>query len=351
MIDCTMHGTNRRYAAAIFGLTLVAAAIPARAQAPDDPPASQGEASAPGGPWDSGVSEDDRRAARALMLEGNRLVKVPLFAQAAAKYREALALWPHPAIHYNLGIARLNLVQPVDAYKSFEAAKRHGPGPLGREKFEQAGEYLAILETRLARIAVSCDIAGAHVTLDGEPLFTGPGTREEIVNPGRHQLVANKPEHVPDTRQIAVSPGERVRAVLVPRSMDEMARRERRWAVWKPWIPVAAGAGLLAGAGYLDWRGSRRFDDFEQGFDAECRPRGCEGNEIVDLVEQKETAELQKGVALGLYIAGGTAVALGAALIYFNRERLVERQNALPAVSITPVITGSGASLSARVRF
>jgi tetratricopeptide (TPR) repeat protein len=351
--------------AVVLGLVLVAAAATsARAQAPVPEAENEPEAEArpedasaeqaverETGPWDSGVSAEQRRAAREHMLEGNRLIKVPLFAQAAARYRQALALWPHPAIHYNLGIAQLNLVQPIEAYKSFEEAMRHGPGPLGQEKFEQGKEYLAILETRLARIAVSCDIAGAEVTLDGELLFTGPGAREEIVNPGRHQLVASKPENVPDTRQVAVSPGERARAVLVPRSVDEVARRERRWAVWKPWVAVAAGAGLIAGAGYLDWRSSSGFDDFARGFEDECRPRGCAGSDIPDLVEQKEAAELEQGVALGLYIAGGTALAVGAALIYFNREQLVHRQEARPAVSITPVVTGTGGGLSASVRF
>jgi hypothetical protein len=341
-----------RYGVAVFGLLLLATTTHAQAPPAADAPDTSAEQplNQESGPWESGVSAERRQAARELMLEGNRLIKVPLFAQAAARYRDALALWAHPAIHYNLGIAQLNLVQPIEAYRSFQEAMRHGPAALGQEKFEQAEEYLAILETRVARIEVSCDIAGAEVTLDGEPLFVGPGTREEIVNPGRHQLVASKSGHVPDTRQIAVSAGERARAALAPRSVDELATRERRWAVWKPWVVVAAGAGVVAGAGYLDWKSSSEFDRFEEGFAAECR-RGCTGSDIGALVELKETAELQQRIGLGLYVAGGTALAVGAALIYFNREQLVQRSEAGPAVSIMQVVTVTGGGLSASVRF
>lgn len=348
MTDC-----RKQMTAGILGLVLVAAVTaPVRAEAPKTRAGALDPVLVtPPGPWDRGVSVEQRRRARALMLEGNRLIKIPLIAQAADKYREGLVLWGHPALHYNLGIALLNLVQPIEAYRSFQQALRHGPAPLGQDKFEQGKKYLAMLDGRLSRISVACDIAGAEVTLDGERLFIGPGEREEIVTPGRHQLVAGKRNHVPDTRQVTLSPGKRVRAVLVPRSMDELARRERRWAVWKSWIPAAAGAGLIVGAGYLDWRSSSGFDDFDRGFEDRCRIRGCDGTDIPALVEQKESAEFQQGIALGLYIAGGVAVAASAALIYLNRERLTERQDLQPAFSITPVITESGGGLSASIRF
>jgi hypothetical protein len=305
--------------------------------------------------WDEGVSPERRSAARALLAEGNRLIKVPLFAQAEAKYREALAVWDHPALHYNLGIAQLNLVRLTEAYRSFQESLRHGPRPLGQEKFEQAGAYLELLETRLARVEVVCDVAGAEVALDGERLFIGPGAHEHVVSPGRHQLVASKAGHVPDTKQVALSSGERVRYVLMPRSLDDMAKRERRWAVWQPWATVVAGAGLIAGAGYLDVRSSQGFDRFDEGFEAECLPRGCQGSEIAGLVARKDAAELRQGVALGLYVAGGTALAVGAALVYFNRERLVERSqpSGISNLSVAPMMmtTSSGGGVSATVQF
>jgi hypothetical protein len=302
-------------------------------------------------PWEVGTTSEQRQRARELMAEGNRLIRMPLFAQAATKYREALTHWNHPVLHYNLAVAQLNLAQIIDAYRSFEKALGHGPEPLGQDKYDQAREYLAVLEKRLARIEVVCEVAGAEVLLDGEPLFTGPGTREELVSPGRHQLVASKAEHVPDTRQLAVSAGERARHVLMPRSMDELARRERRWATWKPWAAVAAGAGLIAGAAYLDWSSSQGFDRFDQGFqaNAECLLRGCQRHEISSLAEQRKTAERQQLAAIGLYAAGGAALALGATLVYFNRERLVHRGD--EHISIHPTLAPDSAGVSVRFSF
>jgi hypothetical protein len=303
-------------------------------------------------PWEVGTTSEQRQKAREIMAEGNRLIRMPLFAQAAAKYREALSHWDHPVLHYNLAVAQLNLAQIIDAYRSFERSMRHGPEPLGQDKYDQAKEYLTVLEARLARIEVVCEIAGAEVLLDGEPLFTGPGTREELVSPGRHQLVASKPEHVPDTRQIAVSAGERVRHVLAPRSVDEVARRERRWTAWKPWTAVAAGAGLIAGAAYLDWASSRGFERFDQAFEAntDCLLRGCRVYEISALAAQRNTAKKQQQAAMGLYAAGGAALAIGATLIYFNRERLVHRGEER-RISINPVLAPDSAGVGLGVSF
>jgi tetratricopeptide (TPR) repeat protein len=338
---------RRALPALAAGLMLLGAAG-GRAWAQDAAPADE---EADLAPWEQGVTPEQENAADELVAEGNRLIKIPLFAQAAAKYREALTHWDHPALHYNLGIAQLNLVQPLEAYRSFETSLRHGPEPLGQEKYDQAKEYLKTLEQRLARIEVVCQVPGAEVLLDGEPLFIGPGTREELVSPGRHQLVASKAEHVPDTRQIAVSAGERVRHVLAPRSMDEVARRERPWAVWKPWAAAAAGAGLIAGAGYLDWSSSQDFDRFDQGFESnmDCVRYGCRWDEIRELAEQREAARTRQRAAMGLYAVGGAALGAGAVLMYFNRERLVHRGE--ERISIDPVLGPDSAGVSARFSF
>jgi hypothetical protein len=245
-------------------------------------------------------------------------------------------------------VAQLNLGQLIEAYRSFERALRYGPAAVRKDKYDQARDYLKILKKRLGRIAVECAVPGAEITLDGERLFIGPGRREALVSPGRHQLVASKAEHVPDTRQVAVSPGERVRHVLAPRSVDQVARRERRWAGWKPWVAVAAGAGMIAGAGFLDWSSSRGFDRFDQGFEAnaDCVQYGCQQHELGALAEERASATRQQQAALALYAAGGAALAAGAALIYFNRERLVPRKGASGlTINAVPVPSGAGVGM------
>ncbi len=126
-------------------------------------------------PWAKGVSEAKREEAIALFRRGNELLKDSVFVKAAATYRQALAAWDHPAIHYNLVLALLNLDQPEEVYEHLEAAMKYGPAPIEQDKFEQAKAYKNLVAKQLSELDVRCDVAGATVTLDGRPLFTAPG--------------------------------------------------------------------------------------------------------------------------------------------------------------------------------
>src|SRR5947209_7866588 len=127
-------------------LALVWLATPARADQPrSSAPAvsTQAQSELPGNraaerPWSRGVAAVEQKAALELFREGNALLKESLFVQAAAKYREALAHWNHPGIHYNLALALLNLDQPVEVYRQLEAALIYGPAPLDADKYEHA---------------------------------------------------------------------------------------------------------------------------------------------------------------------------------------------------------------------
>ena len=83
-------------------------------------------------PWAKGVSKERQEAAWEVFREGNALLKDSLFAKAADKYREALKSWDHPAIHYNLALALVNLDQPTSPRArrttGRSAAACRGPG-------------------------------------------------------------------------------------------------------------------------------------------------------------------------------------------------------------------------------
>ena len=300
-------------------------------------------------PWSRGVSMAQRRAARALFLEGNRFLQVPLFAQAADKYREALALWPHPAFHYNLAIAQLNLVQPIDAYESLARAMAYGPSALGEREHRQAEEYRRRLAQQLGRIAVACDEPGAEVTLDGQRLFTGPGRHEGVVLPGEHQVVARKPGRIPETRQLVLSPGERAEVALVLRRPDRV-ETTRYLPAWVPWLGVGAGAALLSAGGYMDRQSTQSLAKFDDTFDRQC-PRGCTPGEVPALAVEIDRAEAQKQTALGLYIGSGLVLAGSAAMLYINRERVVRGEARAGALSLVPVVGPRTAGLAAWGRF
>lgn len=300
-------------------------------------------------PWNRGVSVDTREKARQHFLEGNRLFNVPLFAQAAEKYKEALALWQHPAFYYNLGIAQLNLVQPIEAYASLDRALLYGPDGLGEREYRQAREYLERLEQQLGHVVVACDEAGAEVTMDGRYLFTGPGRYQGVVAPGRHQVVASKQGRIPETAYIELSPGQRAELTLVLRAPDRI-ETERHGPAWVPWASMAAGAALISMGSYLDWRSSQALDDFDADFNQRC-PRGCTDTEVPDLTSRLDSTETAKSVALGLYVGGGLVLAGSAALLYVNRERVVRTQVRDGGLSLAPVLRPDSVGITARSRF
>src|SRR2546423_895823 len=64
-------------------------------------------------PWAAGVQPTEQRAALQMFHDGNVFLNDGLFAKAGDKYKEALKHWDHPAIHYNLALAQMNLDQPI----------------------------------------------------------------------------------------------------------------------------------------------------------------------------------------------------------------------------------------------
>lgn len=338
-------------------LAVLALAGPARAQDAEDPraqPDAAGEEpAAPGGvPWIQGQSMEERERARELFLEGNVLLTDTLFARAAVKYEQAIAIWPHPAFSYNLALARIHLDQPIEAYESMRQAVRHGPAPLGDDLYQNAQNFLALLDGQLAEIEVVCDEPGATVTLDGKPLFVGPGRRTLMSVPGGHVLMASKNGRLPDSERIVLAPRQRARFTLAPAYPDRVVT-VRRWPAWRPWAVLGIGAVVMAGGGYLDWRAEAGFDRFDRELAAACTgTRGCSASAVdASAYQQRDRARALRWSASATYLAGSAVLTGGAVLLYMNRERQVTRRGPSADVSLVPVLMAHFAGVDARWRF
>jgi tetratricopeptide (TPR) repeat protein len=340
-------------------LALLAASGTASAQQTAEPaqPDDEGEgppANVEDMPWIQGQSLNERKRAREIFLEANVLLEDTLFARAAAKYEEALAIWPHPAFSYNLALARIHLGQSIEAYESMRQAVRYGEPPLGEDLYKNAQNFLALLRNQLAEIEVACDEPGATVTLDGKPLFVGPGRRTLMALPGGHLLMATKNGRLPDNEQLVLAPGQHAQFSLAPQMPSYLAT-ERRWPAWRPWAVVGAGAVVMAAGGYLDWRAEAGFDRFDAALDAACTgTSGCEAaNVSASLYEQRDRAEALRWSARATYLVGGTTFATSAVLLYLNRELPVKRsrREAFTDVSLVPMLAPQAAAVSARWQF
>jgi len=307
-------------------------ATPAPATEPS-PVAPQSEEADAARPWAEGVSEADQAAARELYLAGNREFAESRFAQALAKYREAIRRWDHPAIRYNMAVCLINLDRPLEARAALEHGLAHGAEPLGSEAYAQALTYRKLLDAQLARVKIVCPEHGAIVTLDGRYLFTAPGAAEQFLLPGGHQVVATKPGLVTASRALTLVAGQP--AVYEIRPTAELAAViGPRWKYWR-YVAVAGGVAIAGGAiSYLAARS--KYDEYDRDFASRC-PGGCDDAHIAmfpSLRVERDTADIERSVAWTALSIGGAAVLTGVigTLLDQPRVRPMTREPAVRAV-------------------
>ena len=228
----------------VVAIALICANVAHADKHPKQPP----PAVEPEKPWAVGVTPENQKAALALYTEGNSFFEQSQYKEALPKYLAALEHWDHPAIHYNAAVCLINLDRPVEAYEHVVAALRFGEAPLAHDLFTQGQTYQKMLAGQVGELEVSCNEPGAEVTLDGEHVFTAPGSIKRRVKVGDHQIVATKPRFQTETETVRVNGGDDKHAVIVLKVVVAQRTLHRRWAKWKPYGVMASGAVIALGA-------------------------------------------------------------------------------------------------------
>jgi hypothetical protein len=356
--------TRRPAGFAALAVALVCAALPAVAgaqpggEATVTPAVASGAATASAErPWALGVSPDKQKLALERLQEGNMLVKESLFAQAVDKYREALAAWDHPGIHYNLALALLNLDRPFEVHEHLESALKFGAAPLDKDKFDHARSYLALIEKQLAVIDIQCEFAGATVSLDGRVVFQAPGRYKSLIRPGPHTVTAAKVGFSTTERTKVLLPGEPTVFHLNVYSPGELIGYRRRWPVAEPVLVTAAGGAFLIAGAILSIEARDRFKAFDDQVrnDPTCT-MGCLPSS--DLTSIRDRGHLYQNLAAVSYAVGGVALAGGALLLYMNRSipyRIDPSERGAPAggggIDVAPMVGMHEAGLVGTARF
>lgn len=301
-------------------------------------------------PWAKGVTPEQQRTANELFREGNDLLKESLFVQAAAKYREALRHWDHPGIHYNLALALLNLDRPVEVFGQLEEAMKYGAAPLDEDKFAHASRYRALIEKQLARVTITCETAGASVTMDGQPLFVAPGSYQSLVRVGQHTIVATKSGFVPTQQTPILLAGQKHVIDLKVYTADELTHYKRRWANALPWSVLAGGIVIAGAGGIMHWQAASKISAYDSGVSA-CSAQSMSGGCHPDsaLSDKRTAGENLQIAAYAFYGLGAATAAVGGVLAYLNRARpyRVEPEK----LSFTPLLGPSGGGMSATIHF
>ena len=314
-------------------------ATPAPAPAP--PPAP-----APDTPWSAGVPQDVQDKANALYDEGNQLFAQQAHEAALEKYKQAIALWDHPLIRFNMAVTEIRLDRVLDASVDLEKALRYGAAPFKPELYQQALDYQALLKGRVGFVEASCDQRGAHVLLDGKPWFDCPGKQKLRVTAGEHAVVGTAEGFVTTSQKLVVSGGATATAALRFISLEDAVVLHYPYRRWIPW--TGAGLGLtigLAGAGtYL--LAKNQMNQFEADFTAQCAT-GCEPG-LTDpshrpLRQERDGAVLDGKIGVTLMVVGGAGAIAGLVFAILDRPT-----KSLPQVEVAPTAGGMAASASWR---
>ncbi len=290
-------------------------------------------------PWALGVSDAEQATALAIYNDANAEFEEARYAQALAKYHDAIKHWEHPAIRFNMVVCLINLDQPLEAFDDLELALKYGAAPFSADVFAQALTYQKLLLGQLARLEVTSAEPGATVILDGAKLFVAPGSVTKLVRPGDHQIVATKPGFLTATTPLVLVGGKGT-VVDVRLVKIEPTHIVRRWSPWKPWVIVGVGVALAAAGGYLEWRAYEDNSNYDSRFKADC-PTGCGGpvqppisTSLVSLRDRARNANIS---GITLLIAGGAALVTGSYGVYVNQPRAAGLEK---NITVTPSLGG-----------
>ena len=120
-------------------------------------------------PWRRGASAERQQAATALFERGLALQEDLLFVEAKSRYQEALAMWDHPSIHFQLAVLHEKLQQPLQAHASLQQALVWGDEALDAARRAEADRLMAkLMHNELALVEIHCQEPEAEIKLNGQ---------------------------------------------------------------------------------------------------------------------------------------------------------------------------------------
>lgn len=209
--------------------------------------------------------DEQQAVVRALFEEGVAFSDRGRWAEAADRFRRAMALRRLPVIVHNLAVALSRMGRPTEASELFRAVVRDSTSSAAVREAAQRELEGAVRRIGHLTIALDGDPAGVEVTLDGEPVPEALLDVSRPVDPGRHEIVALRGRTRVGHRTVTVTEGGASSVTLsiaAPDSLGEIdegtgGRHRRgetgssgsvlgRWWFWTAVGVVVVGAGATA---------------------------------------------------------------------------------------------------------
>jgi hypothetical protein len=154
---------------------------------------------------------EGRVQAKALVVEGARLLRRGEAEAALQRFQSAYDLYPSPKIHFDFGLAYKTLGRPVEAVQAFQKFLADA-SDADREERMQAWRMLDELMRRLVSLELTCSESGAEILLDGHSRGRTPRSEPLILEPGAHELVVKAPgtDFLPYSQSLTAEAGKKV---------------------------------------------------------------------------------------------------------------------------------------------
>jgi hypothetical protein len=303
-------------------------------------------------PWSAGVSDAKKKAAQALLEQGNTLFLDKQFSAALEKYKEAVAQWDHPAIRFNMVRCLIQLEKPVEASENLARALAYGAAPLDDTVYGEALNYQKLLAKQIGDLEVSCTQAGVKVSFDGQTLITCPGSAKRRAIVGAHQLVGTKDGFLTKTIEVIVPGGteKKLSMSLIP--LASAAKIAHRWPTWVPWSVFGGGLAIAGLGGLIQLQSNARMDSYDRQVARNCSLVHCDPNDPTMLdASDKESAERLNSIAIGVISVGAGVAIAGGVMLYLNRGRTVYENSTEKAARVDVVPQRGGGLVTLGVRF
>ncbi len=289
-------------------------------------------------PWAHGVAKETQNKANALFAEGNQLFAQQAHGPALEKYKQAIALWDHPMIRFNMAVTEIRLDRLLEAAEDLEQALRFDQTPFTKELYQQAMDYQRLVAGRVGTLEASCDQGSVGVLLDGKPWFSCPGSKKLRVLAGEHVIVGERTGFMTASRRVVVAGGKTTTEKLELLPIESAVSWEYPTPRWVPWTILAGGAVIAGGGMAIYFAGKNQMDRFESDFANRC-PNGCSLSDVPDLEDDRDGAKLKGTIGISMLVVGGAVAVGGAVWAIVNRPTRV-----MPKVEVSPAEGGARAS-------
>lgn len=310
-------------------------------------------------PWRVGVSPENVAAANALLATATEQFVQRQYLEALETYRKALALWDHPALHFDVARCLVELDRPIEAAEHLERALAYGKNPLGDHLYADALEYQKLLAMQIGEVVVKCAVRGVEVAVDGRAVASCPAEQFIRLAPGEHFVVGTKQGYLTETKKVSVFGGKRAVVTIAPVPLDQAGEEVRRWPLIVPWTVVGGGVVLGGIGGLLRWQATNDMASYDTAIRQGCRGTGCSlapalpacaalpggcGVSSMSAVNEslRHRAIQENRFAIGVGAIGIAALITGGVLLYLDRAERI-----YPIVDSAP----GGASIGMRGGF